>query len=187
MPHQLIITLVYKSLYADGYVKYYMINFILSLFSFLFSYSWSRSCSRHILVLLTSLALTTDLVECAHRGTGGGYHIVDKEEQCILWAQVNPLANEEVELADGQIRWYQVFLLVQVRHPSLRRFLNNHLNIHQNSPVTQNDFTRTECNKHKYILILYVVTTTCQTRLQSKCVAIIIQMWNLMTTSNRYY
>src|SRR5690348_14018492 len=54
--------------------------------------------------------------------------VVDEEEQCFLRAQVDsgkakslgfsliakPLADQEVELADGQLRGHQVLLLVQV-------------------------------------------------------------------------
>jgi len=38
------------------------------------------------------------LIEAAHGGRGRWDHIVDKEEEGILWPQTDSLANEEVEL-----------------------------------------------------------------------------------------
>lgn len=43
------------------------------------------------------------LVQSAHCGTCRGNHIVDKEEERILWSKVDTLADEEVELSDGEI------------------------------------------------------------------------------------
>lgn len=43
------------------------------------------------------------LVKIAHGGAGGWNHIVDEEEQSVFRTQVDTLANEKVELADGQV------------------------------------------------------------------------------------
>lgn len=67
------------------------------------------------------------LVEGAHSGTGGRDYIVDKEEECIFRSKVDPLANEKVELANRQVRWNQVFLLVQVTNPCFWGLLHNNL------------------------------------------------------------
>lgn len=40
---------------------------------------------------------------------------------------MNPLANEKVELANGQIRGYQIFLFIQIANPGFWRFLHYHL------------------------------------------------------------
>ena len=59
------------------------------------------------------------LVQGAHGGGGGGDHVVHEEEEGVLRPQADPLADEEVELADGEIRGNQVLLLVQVADPGL--------------------------------------------------------------------
>ena len=43
------------------------------------------------------------LVEAAHGGGGGGDGVVDEEEECVLGAQRDALADQEVELAHGQV------------------------------------------------------------------------------------
>ena len=41
------------------------------------------------------------LVQRAHSGRGGWNHIVNKEEQSILWPQADTLSYQEVKLANG--------------------------------------------------------------------------------------
>merc|ERR1712156_740787 len=65
------------------------------------------------------------LVQGAHGGGGGGDHVVHEEEESVLRSQADPLADEEVELADGEIRGNQVLLLVQVSDPGLGALLHN--------------------------------------------------------------
>lgn len=65
------------------------------------------------------------LIEAAHGGRGRWDHIVDKEEEGILWPQTDSLANEEVELPNGQIRRYEVFLLVEVADPGFGGLLDD--------------------------------------------------------------
>jgi hypothetical protein len=67
------------------------------------------------------------LVQRSHGSTGRRNDIVDKEEERVLRAQVNPLSNQEVELANSQIRGNQVLLLVKVSDARSGRFLHNHL------------------------------------------------------------
>ena len=45
-----------------------------------------------------NIAYCIHLIEAAHGGRGRGDHIVDEEEEGILWPQTDSLANEEVEL-----------------------------------------------------------------------------------------
>lgn len=40
---------------------------------------------------------------------------------------MDPLADQEVELADGQVRWDQVFLFVEVANACLWSLFDNHL------------------------------------------------------------
>jgi len=70
---------------------------------------------------------TAHLVQCSHSCTRRRYHIVDKEEQSILRAQMDPLANEKIELADSQVWRYKVLLLVQVCNSCFWWLLYNHL------------------------------------------------------------
>jgi len=65
------------------------------------------------------------LVQGAHGGGGGGDHVVHEEEEGVLRPQADPLADEEVELADGEIRGNQVLLLVQVADPGLGALLHD--------------------------------------------------------------
>lgn len=65
------------------------------------------------------------LVELSHRGHGLGDDVVDEEEQSIFWAELDALANQEVELSDGEVGWHQVLLLVQVTKTRLRGFLDD--------------------------------------------------------------
>jgi len=65
------------------------------------------------------------LVEGSHGGGGGWYHIVDEEKQGILWPQTDPLPDEEVELANSEIRGNQVLLLVQIANPCLGTLLHD--------------------------------------------------------------
>merc|ERR1711944_523 len=65
------------------------------------------------------------LVQSPHGGAGGRDHVVDKEEEGILWAQVNPFADKEVKLAHSEVRGHKVFLLVKVANSSFRSFLQS--------------------------------------------------------------
>ena len=65
------------------------------------------------------------LVEGSHGGRGGRECVVDKEEERVLGPEADPLPDEEVELADGQVGGHEVLLLVQVAQPSLRGLLHD--------------------------------------------------------------
>jgi len=52
------------------------------------------------------------LVQRSHGGRGRGNHVVDEEEEGIFGAETDPLSDEEVELANGEIRGNQVLFLV---------------------------------------------------------------------------
>lgn len=67
------------------------------------------------------------LVDGGECCTRRGDLIVDKEEESLLRAEVDSLPDEEVELANSQVRGNQVFLLVQVTDPCLGSFLHNDL------------------------------------------------------------
>lgn len=57
------------------------------------------------------------LVKAAHGGRGRGDDVVDEEEEGVLRPQADPLSDQEVELADSQVRGHQVLLLVQLGDP----------------------------------------------------------------------
>ena len=71
--------------------------------------------------------LHTHLVEGAHGCTRRRNDVVDEEEECVFGSKVNALANEEVELSDGQVGWHEILLLVEITYSCFRRFLHNHL------------------------------------------------------------
>jgi len=65
------------------------------------------------------------LVEAAHGGGSRGDHVVDEEEESVLWPQADSLPDEEVELAHRQVRRHQVLLLVQLCDPGLGSSLHD--------------------------------------------------------------
>lgn len=112
--------------------------------------NWIRAESLSPLVSVHALVTVRDveevvffvvlLVESTHRSTGGGDHIVDKEEQGVFWPQVDPLADEKVELPDGQVRRYQILLLVQITNPCFGCLFHNYL---KNKGNKQNKSSKT--------------------------------------------
>lgn len=67
------------------------------------------------------------LIQSSHCSTSWGDNIVDKEKEGILWSQVNSLADQEVELANSQVWWDQVFLLIQITNSSFWCLFDNNL------------------------------------------------------------
>merc|ERR1712107_827290 len=65
------------------------------------------------------------LVQRSHGGRCWRYHIVDEEEERVLWSQTDPLPDEEVELANSEIAGYEVLLLVQITNPGLGTLLHD--------------------------------------------------------------
>jgi hypothetical protein len=55
-----------------------------------------RDVQEAILVLVL-------LVDAAHQGSGGWQHLIDEDEDGLLWAQLNALADDIDELTDGQV------------------------------------------------------------------------------------
>lgn len=64
------------------------------------------------------------LVERSHGRAGRRDYVIYEEEQRILGAKMDSLADQEVELTDGEVRGYQELLLVQVADFRFRRLLN---------------------------------------------------------------
>lgn len=52
------------------------------------------------------------LVDAAHERGGGRQDLVDEDEDGLLGRQLDAFPDDVDELADGQVRWYQVLLLV---------------------------------------------------------------------------
>lgn len=55
------------------------------------------------------------LVDGAHERGGRRQHLVDEDEDCLLRRQLDALADDVDELADGQVGGDQVLLLVDGR------------------------------------------------------------------------
>jgi len=66
------------------------------------------------------------LVKGSHGGRGGRECVVDEEEECVLRPEADPLPDEEVKLADGQVGGDEVLLLVEVAQPRLGGLLHDH-------------------------------------------------------------
>ena len=69
----------------------------------------------------------SNLIQRSHGGTRRRNHVVDEEEEGVLGAQLNALSDEKVELANRQVGWNQVLLLVQISNPCLRCLLDDDL------------------------------------------------------------
>ena len=67
------------------------------------------------------------LVQGSHGSRGWWNHIVNEEKEGILWSQMDPLSDQEVELSNSQVRGNQVLLLVQVSNPCFGSLFNDHL------------------------------------------------------------
>jgi hypothetical protein len=67
------------------------------------------------------------LVNATHQGSCWGKNLVDKDEDGLLGGQLDSLANDVDELADGQIGRDQVLLLVDGRDIALLDLLADNL------------------------------------------------------------
>ncbi len=52
------------------------------------------------------------LVDARHQGGGWWQDLVDEDEDSLLWRELDALADDVNELADGKIGWNEVLLLV---------------------------------------------------------------------------
>ena len=67
------------------------------------------------------------LVDAAHERSGGRQDLVDEDEDGLLRGELDPLADDVDELADGEVCWYQVLLLVDRRDVALLDLLADDL------------------------------------------------------------
>jgi hypothetical protein len=67
------------------------------------------------------------LVDATHKGSCWGEHLIDEDEDSLLGGELDSLADDVDELADGQVGWHQVLLLVDGRDVALLDFLANNL------------------------------------------------------------
>ena len=67
------------------------------------------------------------LVDAAHEGGAWGQDLVDEDEDGLLGAQLDALADHVDELADGQVGWDQVLLLVDGRDVGFLDLFADHL------------------------------------------------------------
>lgn len=85
--------------------------------------------SVHILVgegnVQEEVLVVVFLVQGAHSGRCRGNDVVYEEEQSIFRPQVDSLADQEVELANGKVGGNQVFLLIKVAQSRLGSLLDN--------------------------------------------------------------
>ena len=52
------------------------------------------------------------LIDCGHCCTSGRQNVLDKDEDGLLWAQLDALADDIDELADSEVCGHKVLLLV---------------------------------------------------------------------------
>lgn len=67
------------------------------------------------------------LVDAAHKGSCWREHLVDEDKDSLLGGELDSLADDVDELADSQIGWHQVLLLVDGRDVALLDLLADNL------------------------------------------------------------
>ena len=55
-------------------------------------------------------------VNAAHQCSSRRQHLIDEDEDSLLWRELDALADNIYELADGEIGWDQIFLLIDRRN-----------------------------------------------------------------------
>jgi hypothetical protein len=69
------------------------------------------------------------LVDAAHEGGGGRQDLVDEDEDGLLRGEFDAFADDVDKLADGEVCWYQVLLLVDRGDVALLDLLANDLRV----------------------------------------------------------
>ncbi len=87
----------------------------------------NRSGGGRKLRLDSPVLILVLLIDAAHEGGGWRQDLVDEDEDGLLRGQLNALPDDVDELADGEIGWYQVLLLVDGRDIALLDLLANDL------------------------------------------------------------
>lgn len=67
------------------------------------------------------------LVYRAHKSSSGWQDLIDEDEDGLLRRQLDALADHVDELANGEIRWYQVLLLIDGSNVRLLDLLADNL------------------------------------------------------------
>ena len=67
------------------------------------------------------------VVDTAHEGSSGWQNLIDEDKDGLLWAELDSLANNIDELANSQIGWDKVLLLVDGSNVRLLNFLADDL------------------------------------------------------------
>ena len=52
------------------------------------------------------------LVDARHQGSGWGQNLVDEDEDGLLGGELDALADDVDELADGEVGWNEILFLV---------------------------------------------------------------------------
>ena len=67
------------------------------------------------------------LVDRAHQSRSWWQNLINEDEDSLLWRKLDPLANHIDKLANGEISWDQILLLVDSRNVRLLDFLTDDL------------------------------------------------------------
>jgi hypothetical protein len=59
-----------------------------------------------------SILILVLLVNGAHQGSSWWQNLIDKDEDGLLWRELDTLSDDIYELSDRQVRWDKIFLLV---------------------------------------------------------------------------
>jgi hypothetical protein len=63
------------------------------------------------------------LVNRRHQRSGGWQHLIDEDEDCLLWGELDALADYVDKLAYGEICGHEILLLVDSRNIRFLDFL----------------------------------------------------------------
>jgi hypothetical protein len=81
-----------------------------------------KEAGRYVPILVLVL-----LVDARHQGGGGRQRLVDEDEDGLFGRELDALADDVDELADGQVCGHKVLLLVDGRNLALLDLLANNL------------------------------------------------------------
>ena len=69
------------------------------------------------------------LINATHECGGWGKDLVHEDKDGFLWAELDAFADDVDELADGEICWHEILLLVDGRNVALLDLLADYLSV----------------------------------------------------------
>ena len=70
------------------------------------------------------------LINRTHESCSRRKNFIDENEYCFFRSKFDAFTNDVAELSDRQVRWNEIFLLIDYRNIRFLNFLTNYLTIH---------------------------------------------------------